>query len=321
MNDGTIKKLPNPPSKNHTQAPYGAFAPGVCPVSIHTANNMDYMFIMDNSGCYSFMPIHEIPNSLYNMPGSSIWNVAKLNIAQGYGPAFAMSFKMPETKKAEKEIVKDLYDSDMQLITLSANGLMKKTPFSLYIAADGKKLSAAKGVRGAKVKDGDKLIACSIDDPACDYNYLICTAKGEYITVNQHDIPDMGKNATGIQMIRPIGDDQCVTMTPLFASDTHVAIVTMKGCVKRIELEYLKPSAKRRDNSYLATIPEDDAIIYVASCKESDILKVNTKSGEREFLVADMPVLGRKAKPVKMIPVPLGDNIITIGLRDEKKYH
>ena len=95
----------------------------------------------------------------------------------------------------------------------------------------------------------------------------------------------------------------------------------MKGCVKRIELEYLKPSAKRRDNSYLATIPEDDAIIYVTSCKESDILKVNTKSGEREFLVADMPVLGRKAKPVKMIPVPLGDNIITIGLRDEKKYH
>lgn len=320
MNDGTIKKLPNPPSKNHTKAPYGAFAPGVCPMSIHAANNMDYVFIMDNSGCYSFMPIHEIPNSLYNMPGSTVWNVAKLNIAPGYGPAFAMAFKMPETKKAEKEVVKKLYDGDIQFVTLSANGLMKKTPFSSYIASDGKKLNASKGVRGAKVKDGDKLVAGAIIDPAMDYNYLICTAKGEYITITNQYIPDMGKNATGIQMIRPVDQDQCSSITPIFNDDTHVIIVTMKGCAKRIELEYLKPSTKRRDNSYLATIPDDDAIVYVASCKESDILTVNTKSGEKEYLISDVPVLGRKAKPIKIIPVPVGDNIITINVRNEKKY-
>ena len=255
------------------------------------------------------------------MPGNSAWSVAKLNIAPGYGPAFAMAFKMPETKKAEKEVVKNIYDNDIQFVTLSANGMMKRTPFGTYIAPDGKKLSASKGVRGAKVKENDKLVAGAIIDPTMDLNYIICTAKGEYITISNQYIPDMGKNATGIQMIRPNEDDQCTSISPIFNTDTHAVIVTSKGFAKRIELEYLKPSTKRRDNSYLATIPADDAIIYVTGCQESDVLKVTTKSGDKEFLVSDIPVLGRKAKPVKVIPVPLGDNIITIGIRGEKKYN
>lgn len=320
MNDGTVKKLPNPPSKSHSRAPFGAFATGVCPVSIHAANNMDSIFIMDTAGCYTFMPIHEIPNSLYNVPGNTIWSVAKLTVAPGFAPAFAKTFKTPTTKKAEKEIVKKLYDADIQFVTISANGLMKKTPLVAYIAPDGKKLNYAKGVRGAKIKENDKLVAGAIVDPARDDNYIICTAKGEYITTTAQLIPDMGKNALGVQMIRPEGDDQCVAISPIFSDDTHVVIVTAKGCAKRVELEYLKPSAKRRDNSYIASIPDDDAIVFITGCRETDVLKVSTKGGDKEYLISDIPVLGRKAKPIKIIPVPLGDNIITIDIRGEKKY-
>lgn len=321
LSDGTVRKLPNPPSKNHAKAPFGTFPAGVSPTAIHAANNMDYMFIMDTAGCYSFMPVHEIPNSLYNTPGNPIWNVAKLNVAPGYSPAFTLTIVNPASKKKEKELVQGLYNDDVQFVTLSAKGFMKKTPIGAYLAPDGKSLSMAKGVRGAKVKSDDMIISGTIVNPTLDLNYIVCTAKGGYITITNEYIPDMGKLATGVQMIRPEEGDMCVQMSPIFLADTHLLIITNKGHAKRIDLEYLKPSTKKRDNSYLATIPDDDSIVFVAGCGETGFVTVRTKAGDKEYLIDDVPILGRKAKPVKMIPVPLGDHIISVDIRGARKYY
>ena len=311
VNDGTVRKLPNPPSKSHARAPYGSFGAGVLPLSVHKVSNTDYIFMMDATGKYTIMPVYDIPNSVYGSSGSPMWGVTKLDTC----PVFVMSFNAPEFS----DIYYQLTNLNASIVTLSSDGMIKQTDVKEYLTIKDNKPVLCKGVRGAKVKDtdgsSDSIVDAILNLPP-DHDYIIYTKKGEYVTLPDIHIPTAGKNTIGVQMIRPVNGDSCVGIAYSEPSDKYVIIVTKKGYVKRIELEYLKPSSKRRDASYLATIAPDDEIFAIHTCVDNQILKVTTKSGVTEYNIdEDIPILGRKAKPVKLIPVPVGDAIIGISVR------
>ena len=121
----------------------------------------------------------------------------------------------------------------------------------------------------------------------------------------------------GIGTITLRDDDECAGYGPVdVTSDTYVIVATAKGNIKRIETEFMHISKKRKDASYIARVDDNDEIIFAAGCVESDTLHIVSKSGERYIDVSDIPVMGRMAKPHKMVPVPQGDKIIHYSIVD-----
>jgi DNA gyrase/topoisomerase IV subunit A len=149
---------------------------------------------------------------------------------------------------------------------------------------------------------------------------LIFTKHGDYVYLKDYkEISDLSRNASGIQVLQPKIDDECVGFQLIMPQyQKHAIVVTRKGCMKRIELEYLGESKRRKDSSYIATIKEGDEIFdviaYDDTYEDTAILLASTRSGDKEIKVNTIPVLGRKAKPNK---IPGFDNIDLVTIKQE----
>jgi DNA gyrase/topoisomerase IV subunit A len=190
---------------------------------------------------------------------------------------------------------------------------MKRTPMTDYINDDI--IKPIKNSTASKLRENDIMIQyIIIPKEVCDamsFGVLIYTKYGEYVYLNDYKlINEFSRNASGIQMILPKVGDSCIGFQLISPEYQKYAIViTKKGCMKRIELEYLGKSKKRKDSSYIATIKDDDEIFDVISYDEKQenyILRVSTRYGDKDIPINTIPILGRKAKPAK---IPGIDNV------------
>jgi DNA gyrase/topoisomerase IV subunit A len=319
--NGRIKKLPDPPDKAHMKNWFGTFAQGDSPIKVFRANNFDNVLMFDSTGKYSILPVHQIPNSVYNEPGEDIFKVAKLEGSivhmSRYQATRAASYKKSTKKNAKThQIQADL--SKIYVITLSADGYMKRTPYTEYVMdADGKPVMKTKGSRGAKVRDGDSIVQISLAYQDEDTEIMVYTEKGEYTRVSSSLILEMGKNTQG-NLILPVSEnDKCKGFFTIFPKDKSMVIITTKGLVRKGNLEYYDVSKKRRQKYYLSNVDDNDSIAFASSVSDNDTetIQVNLKSGIMDLNVSDIPVIARRAPAAKMIPVANGDKIISCNIK------
>lgn len=324
--NGRIKKLPDPPAKTHAKNWFGTFAQGDSPTNIFRANNFDNVIMFDSTGKYSILPVHQIPNSLYNEPGEDIFKVAKLEGSiisiTRYQATKAASYKK-KSKKTSNQKAFSIDVKRIEVITLSGDGYMKRTPYTEYVLdADGKPVLKAKGSRGAKVREGDSLIQISMnyrnDENPCDI--LVYTEKGEYTRIAHDLILEMGKNTQG-NLILPVSEnDSCKGFFNIFPDDEYIVVVTSKGLVRKERLEYFDISKKRRQKYYLCNVDDNESIVFATSVsgskKSSEILQVNLKSGMIDIPVSEIPEIARRSIGTKMIPVATGDKIISCNIKE-----
>ena len=260
-------------------------------------NNVDAIMMFNDRGKYSIVPIRNIENTLYNQYGESIYNLSKLDgkIVATYN----ISGERYKPKKFKNDFV----------LSLSQQGFMKRTPLTEFVSTDI--IKPVRNSTAAKLRENDKMQEyIVIPKSTCDnleLGVLVYTKYGEYVFMSSYEsILELGKNASGLQVLSPKVGDSCVGFQLVSAKFQKYAIViTKKGCMKRIELEYLGESKKRKDSSYIATIREDDEIVAVIAYTteegvEDTTLRVSTKNGDKDINIEDIPILGRKAKPVKM---------------------
>lgn len=305
--NGNIKKLPYPTPKVRAKAPYGAFEQGDYPDHVFRANNLDSLMLMDSNGRYSVMPISKIPNTLYQNTGENLFNLCKI------GPRIV--FNLPISNKdiptgAKKKKLASGKFNKFSLISLSTDGVMKKTPIADYLTdSNGEFVNSVKGTKGAKTKTSIIQASTWFDD--VDSQLLVFTKKGGYVLINPNDIPSTGRDTIGVSTISLRDGDECAGYGAVnLIDDTHVIVATAKGNVKLIETEFMHISKKRKDASYIARVDDNDEIIFAAGCVLSDVLHIESKMGSRDINVSDIPIMGRMAKPHKMVPVPQGDKII-----------
>lgn len=314
--NGNVKKLPFPISKAHARVPYGAFEQGDYPVSITVANNLINIMMMDDQGRYSIIPVHTIPNTVHSNIGEKIFDIAKI----GPNIIFAIPINISVSGKVTAAKIKKEFKEkweDIKMLTLSADGTLKSTSIGEYLLdSNGELVKSIKGSRGARTRT-NIVKACMWSDKLRS-QFLVFTKKGNYVILDCSEIPEMGKDTMGNTMISVSDGDTCNGFGSVFLdSDTHVVVATARGCVKLIETEYMHVSKRRRDASYIATIDPNDEIIFAEGCKLGDILVVDMKSGKKEIDTKEIPILGRKAKPHKMIGVAPGDRIIQYSLESK----
>ena len=303
---GMLKKLPyNPAMIQKKKTPsLGAFKNHDYPLHGLVINNHDSLMMYDNFGRYSCIPVHEIDNTEPSQYGNQVFDVSKLNgeIVAAF-PYFADDIK---------EFLKKRVHAKANIVTLTKNGYLKKTSIDEFTRSRNQK-----NVRAMKIREDDELVTGMI---VLDYekegtNLLIYTEQGNFAYISSDQIAEQSKDASGLLSINLGPDDACKGICVIGKNDEDLLVITEKGSMKRCELGYLGKPGKRKVSSYLATLEPTDKIRFVDSIHSKQTITVCTRTSYQEFKAEDIPVKTRKSKCVKMIPVPLGNNIISVGLK------
>ena len=271
-------------------------------IIIPNINNLESITFFDMYGRYSTLPVYDIESTTNTHVGLPIYGPTKLN-----GPIISyMRDLNPESIKGIEKATK----SKLSLISLSAMGYAKRTPIEEYMS----QRNASNSIY-AKTRPDDFIVYADlfIDNS----NIVIYSANGDYVFINGKDISSQSKQGTGVQTFKVSDGDQCVGLASVGKDDTHLIVVTEKGIVKRCETSYMGDPGKRKMSSYLTTTDPNDKVIWVGSVNENveKYLNIYTRTEFIQIEIEKIPVLSRKAKGKKLIPIPLGSNVIDIRVQ------
>lgn len=296
---GMVKKLPYIKNNCKKTPALGAFKNGDYPVHGLVINNHSSIMLFDSFGKFSTIPVHKIDNCEPSHVGYRIYDYAKLD---GEIVA-AFEFFNDDTR----DYIEKKLNSTIYIATLTKNGYMKKTEITEFT-----KSRNTRNIRAMKVREDDYLIDAKIivEKKRKASDIVIFTKKGIYSYINAKEIADQGKDTSGLLSIKVEGGDEAKGFCIVGDSD-YLIVITEKGNIKRCEMEFLGVPGKRKVMSYLSSLEENDSIYDVLGAMQNEQLTVCTRTSYNDILVEDIPIKTRKAKAVKMIPVPLGNNIIS----------
>lgn len=296
---GYIKKLPaNNDGKSYS---LGAFKNYDYPTNRIEINNLDSIILFDSLGKFTRMPVYEIDNTEINNGGNKVYDVTKLD-----GEIVSV---FPDFNPTTEKYIKDNLNTDITLVTLSKDGYLKKTKLEEYT-----KLKNTKNIRAVKLKDNDSLIYANIIMDTS--NVLIYTKKGKYVFIKASDIALQSKDSMGLLSIQLEDGDECVGLSVIGDNDEYLLVVTEKGNMKKCEIEFMGNAGKRKvSTSYISSLDPTDNVIFVSGVKNDSKVIVCNRNNYNTYEVDMIPTLTRRAKGQKMIPVPVGDNIISVVVK------
>lgn len=298
-----IKKHAYKQALNGKPLGLGAFKNGDFPKHIlPKVNNLDTVTFFDMYGRFTALPVHAIESTTSTMPGMPIYNTTKLN-----GPIISC---MTGFNQESIKYIEEKAQTKLSIVSLSAEGFIKKTPVEEFVNQRNMLNSVY-----TKVKPNDYLVYTDILMDSS--SILIYTEQGDYVFMSAANVPSQSKQGTGLSCISLNDDNQCVGLTAVGNTDTHLVVVTEKGLVKRCEIAYLGTAGKRKASSYICTPEDGDKVVWIGSMEEGldKTLCVYTRAEYIEIPLEDIPVQARKAKGKKLIALPLGSNLIDIRIQ------
>lgn len=292
-----IKKLPLMGDKMN----FGSFKNYDYPICMHDAKNLDEVMFFDSTGRFTNMPVHEIDNTSTSSTGLRSFDVTKLS-----GNIISM---MPSIYKSSKELLKVIGKGDPTIMTLTKDGYFKATKLDEFLSTKNQK-----NVRAMKIRPEDALIYAEI--VLANADIVIYTKKGNYTFIHHENIPIASKDAQGLQAIKLEDGDECVGLSIIGKRADYILVVTAKGMVKKCERGILGEAGKRRVGStYLVSLDHSDSLVYAGSIDEDGTATVCTRLGVTVLKADEIPTATRRSKGSKLVPVPLGSNIVRVEVR------
>ena len=239
--------------------------------------------------------------------------------------------RMSEIVPDEGEMaIEDLIANEGAIVTLTHNGLIKRTNVSSYRAQK----RGGKGVIGMTTRETDKLedsdfiehlFTCSTHD------YLMFfTNLGRVYVERVHEIPDMGRAAKGrsiANLLELRGEEKIQTLvrvTSKYGSNkedltwkqaNELFFVTRLGTVKRTELSDFQNV--RKGGIIAITLDKGDDLVEVRLTNGNNEIVLITKQGMSiRFQEDQVRSMGRNAGGVKGIELEKGDAVVALALVD-----
>lgn len=289
--NGFIKKLPEDITS------VGKITQGDSPVDIIRCNNIDELMIFDTSGKISKVPVYGISNSSLSSEGNKISEYCNLT-------GSVAAIKVKPTEDSLKEIGDDV---DIHLITVTKNGIIKKTSIDNYINIKNELL-------GLILRPGDELVSVKlcVNNP----DLIIYTKHGLGVRIDTGDIKDTKRMSIGVKAIELPDNDEVIgseIIDSKINKDKYIFIVTEKGNVKKCTLKNFSRMDRASKPLTLITLDKEDGINTLKTVNGKETFAVYLRDSIREVSIKnDVKELQRLSKGIKKIPVRKGDNIINI---------
>jgi len=224
-----------------------------------------------------------------------LWKVVKdelLDIKKRFGDERRTQI----TEFEEGFNLEDLIDDEEMVITLTAQGFVKRTPLESY-RAQGR---GGVGAQAGKTKEEDEAISVFV--ASMHDTLLIFTNRGRVYGEKVHELPEASRQARGTHVVSLLplveGEEVAALLNVRdLTQEGYFVFATKEGLVKKTEIkEYQNLSSA---GLIAINLVGGDALIEVAIAQEGDQAMLATLCGQAiRFDLADVRATGRASQGV-----------------------
>jgi len=262
---------------------------------VNANSHSELLFFTDKGKAYQ-MKMYDLPEGKRATKGKSVMNF--LSLAEG--EKITSILPMPKTKK---EI------EGLSLMMVTKDGTGKKTSAKHFHDV------RRSGLIAITLDSGDELMSASFVSKGD--NIVIATRDGQSIRFDESDVREMGRNATGVRVIKLAKDDAVISADVVSkdAKNPTLFVMGSKGYGKKTKLSEYK--VQNRGGSGILTmnvtdktgplmgarVVTDDVEEIVAMSKKSQVIRVN---------LGEIPTLGRSTQGVRVMKLRDGDSLASL---------
>jgi DNA gyrase subunit A len=178
---------------------------------VHTTTHA-YLLLFSNLGRVFRLRGHEIPIKERTAKGTAVVNLLNLQ----------------PNESIQAIVTTNDFPDDKFLVFATANGTVKKTPFSEYDK------SRREGWIAIKLREGDEVVR--VVPTSGEDDLMVVTFRGMSIRFNEREVREMGRDATGVRAIKLREDDKAISLD-VVRDDADLFLVTDTGFGKRVKTE------------------------------------------------------------------------------------
>jgi DNA gyrase subunit A len=212
--------------------------------------------------------------------------------------------------------IEDLIQKEDMVVTVTANGYIKRTALSTYRAQK----RGGKGRAGMDVRDEDitsELLVVNTHTPV-----LFFSNKGQVYKLKVYKLPLGAANTRGKALINifPLSEGETITtFMPLPEDESkwdamHIFFATAKGNVRRNDLSDFHDI--RANGKIAIRLEEGDKLVAVKVCSENDHVLLSARGGKCiRFPVNDVRVFkSRTSDGVRGMKLADGDEVVSMSI-------
>lgn len=252
------------------------------------ASNHNDLLFFSNKGKVYRQKVYELPEASRTAKGRPIVNVLDLDDGETI-----------ETILTIKE-----YTDNKFIMMFTENGVVKKTSLNEFnrIRKTGK--------IAIKIKEGDRLIKCSLSDG--DSDVFMVSREGKSIRFPESQIRAMGRNSSGVMGMRLNAGDKVVNAS-IIISNTAILVVSEFGYGKKTALgEYKTQNRGGKGVITLNTTPKTGKLVGALQLLEDDNLVIITNLGKLIRMATNtINTIGRNTQGVKLINVDKKEMVVS----------
>ncbi len=238
--------------------------PGDFVTNIYELTTLDTILVFTNQGNYLYIPVHKIPEAKWKELGKHVNNIVM----------------MASDEVVVSSIV--LADENKDIVTITKNGLVKKSILKDYIVT-----RYSKPMSAIKLKDDDEVVDVKLSNK----NIILVSSDGFYTKFLSDEIPLTGVKSGGVKGMNL--KDSFVVSALIYDNAEYIDIFTNNKTAKRIkELDFLETGRAKRGNNLIKKVKSVNyEVIKALTTDARDIILLKSDSEIREIKNSEIAIM------------------------------
>jgi len=285
-NEGYLKRvsLKSYTSSNEEET---TMKPGDFVTGLFQVTTLDSMVLFTNLGNYLFVPVHKIPEGKWKELGKHINNVIML-------------------QTGEKLVASFVYDSKQKLVTVTKNGMLKRTLMSEYEVS-----RTSKPILAMKLKEQDEVIRVFYEQA----HIMLVSKNGYYVNMVSQDVPLVGVRGSGVKGIN-LKDDE-IRSAFAYEKEDYINVITTQKTAKRLRTIDIEETGRaKRGNTLMKKVKSVSyEILNVIPTFSRDILVIQSDSALTEIKNSDIAIMDLASTGSSISKYPIENIFLKVVLK------
>lgn len=255
---------------------------------MYICSTHDHILFISNKGIMYRLKCYELPEGSKASRGLNIVNILPLG----------------ENEKIAAMIKTSDFDEGKNIVMVTKNGKIKRTPLSSY------KNVRKNGLIAVGLDEGDEIAGVRMTKG--ENQLIIATHNGMAIRIDENCIRKMSRSAHGVKAIKLREGDYVVSMARV-RENASVLTVSDKGLGRRTALDSYR--IQNRGGFGMLNYKASDEKGYVCGIKvvdeTDDIIMISSEGIIIRFRAADVRIMGRYATGVRLMRLSDDDRVVT----------
>ncbi|HEY4502611.1 MAG TPA: DNA gyrase subunit A [Candidatus Paceibacterota bacterium] len=258
------------------------------------STHSDLLFFSDRGKAYQ-IKMYEVPEGRRATKGKSIMNFLSLSADEQITSVLAMP----------KEVKK----SGLAMLLVTKRGIAK------CVSAESFFEVRRSGLIAIKLTEDDELISATFAQKGD--GAVVATARGQSIRFNVSDIRVMGRNASGVHVIKLKQGDAVIGAETVSASllDPHILVLSEIGYGKRTKLKEYKVQKRGGSGIKTANITTKTGKLMasrIVDGVDGELVVISKRGQVIRVDLKEIPSLGRSTQGVRIMKLREGDSIASL---------